>query len=132
MRRNDWRPRLISYLARTMAAPFEYGRNDCALFVAGAVEAMTGVDHARGWRGYRSLSRGLAKLQEKGFGDHVALVSSIFEECPVAFAREGDIAVLNEPAGPALGIVQGEAVYILRHEGVALAPLIKAERAFHV
>lgn len=132
MRRDDWRPRLISYLARTMASPFQYGRNDCALFVAGGVEAMTGVDHARGWRGYRSLAGGMAKLQEKGFADHVALVASIFEECPVAFAREGDIAVLNESDGPALGIVQGEAVYVLRHEGIALASLITADRAFHV
>ncbi|MTH62114.1 hypothetical protein GL300_23225 [Paracoccus litorisediminis] len=115
-----------------MRTSFAYGRHDCALFAAGAVAAMTGTDHARGWRGYRSRAAGLRKLREAGFEDHIALVASHLEEIHPALAAPGDVAVVEGEDGPALGIVQGESIYILQREGLGLVSLLAAQRAFRV
>lgn len=132
LRLDDWQARLIDYVGQQTREPFAYGRNDCALFTAGAVKAMTGQDPAVGLRGYRSLKAGEKKLSEKGFADHVAVAASMFEEVPPAMAQVGDIAVVPGDDGLALGIVQGEAVYLLRRDGVGLVSILSAVRAFRV
>lgn len=135
----DWEGRLVAYLSDHARDPFRYGRLDCALFTAGAIEAMTGVDHARGFRGYRTLQAGMKKVQDKGFEDHVGVVAGLFQEIAPAFAQPGDIAVIQGDDGPALGIVQGEAVYVLRRAdgesrlpALGLVPLLSAVKAFRV
>ncbi len=45
-----WQKRLTDFLRANHARPFQPGRWDCAIWAAGAVEAMTGEDHLRGFR----------------------------------------------------------------------------------
>lgn len=132
MRRRDWQARLTNYLMSVQGQPFRPGRLDCALFAAGAVEAMTGVDHAKGRRGYRTLATGEQKLRAEGYASHIDLVAAIFEEVPVAFAQAGDLAAVPTDEGPALGVVQGEYVYVMQPGGLGLVPLLTAARAFRV
>lgn len=133
-RHPDWQARLGAYLADVAGRPFRAGRLDCALFAAGAVEAMTGQDHAALWRGkYKSLKAGNALLQEQGWADHVAVVASLFPETPTAYAQTGDIAVLPaDRRGAALGIVQGAGVYALSPAGLSIVSRLHAQRAFTV
>lgn len=131
-RRADWRRQLMAYLAAAAGRKFRPGRHDCALFVAGAVEAMTDVDHARGFRGYRTLAEGQRKLAQKGHDDHVALAASRFEEVPPLMARPGDVAVVPVEGGAALGIVQGASIYLVGPDGFGTVPLTAADRAFRV
>ncbi|NTT86928.1 DUF6950 family protein [Tabrizicola fusiformis] len=133
MRKADWKACLTDYVAGLAQRPFEPGLNDCALFAAGAVAAMTGSDPAHGWRGrYRTLRGGLRLLRKQGYTDQIAYAASLLPEIPVAFAAPGDLAVVNSPAGPALGVVQGEGVYVLTPVGLGLLPLLSATRAFRV
>ena len=82
-RRADWRPRLTEYLARVAGARFRPGQHDCALFAAGAVEAMTGHDPAAEWRGtYRTLEEGRVVLAGQGYADQVGLVADLFQAVP--------------------------------------------------
>jgi hypothetical protein len=132
-RHHDWEVRLVDYVVPLMGAGFAWGRLDCALFAAGAVQAMTGEDLAKGWRGYRTLAGGMRKLSEAGFEDHVALAASLLEEVPPSLAFRGDVAVVQGDPGLALGIVQGEAVYVMRPSGgIGLVPILSALRAFRV
>lgn len=131
-RLHDWQPRLTTYLRSVARLGFEYGRHDCCTFTAGCVEAMTGKDPMRGFRGYRNLEQGMKKLGGKGFPDHVAAVASLFEECPPAFAQPGDIAVVDGERFPSLGIVQGSKIYVLGQHGIGAADLTAAKRAFRV
>lgn len=129
----DWRPRLTAYLADSARDGFRYGSNDCALFSAGAVRAMTGHDPAAGWRGtYTTLEGGLKRLMKAGFNDHVALVSSLFQEVAPAFAQVGDIALVDAPNGPALGIVAGETIACLAPQGLGHLPREAAVRTWTV
>lgn len=132
MRYDDWRPRLTAYLAGVSRTPFEYGKHDCALFAAGAVEAMTGEDVARGFRGYRTLKAGVKKARAKGFRDHVEIFAKRFDEVPVAMAQVGDVAIVPGDDGLAVGIVQGEQIYVAAPRGIGLVPLLTAKQAFRV
>jgi len=135
-RLTDWRSRLLSYLVAERAAPFEYGSHDCALFAAGAVAAMTGVDYAAPYRGhYRTLLGGLRALHRDGYEDHVALAAAHLEAVHPAYAAPGDLAAI--PGGTdglsALGVVQGAAVYVLMPDGgVGLVSRTTAAKAFRV
>jgi hypothetical protein len=122
MRLPDWKSRLTAYLAAKAPLLIEPGVHDCALFPAGAVEAMTGVDLAVEWRGRYTTF-------EEGFK---ALVARHFEEIAPAFAWAGDLAVVDGPLGPSLGVVQGEGVYVLTGTRMGLLPLTHALRAFRV
>jgi hypothetical protein len=124
-----WQSRLTDFLRENHRRPFEPGRWDCAIWAAGAVEAMTGEDHLRGFRGYRTIAEGKRRLQEKGFADHIAYVAAHLPEVPPAFAQPGDVAVIE---GQSLGIVQGANVYFFGVNGFGTLPFTVIERAFRV
>lgn len=129
----NWRLGLGNYLSAVARKKFKPGSHDCALFVAGAVEAMTGTDFAKGHRGYRTLKQGRAKLKKKGYSDHVAYAADQLPEIPVLMAQVGDIAVVDDGAGEdVLGVVQGSGVYALGLEGLAVVSLVSAKRAFKI
>jgi hypothetical protein len=128
-----WRNRLKSYASASAREPFAYGRHDCALFAAGAVEAMTGHDPAADWRGrYTTLLGGLRVIRKSGHDDHIAAAAAWFAEIPPAKAQVGDLAVVAGDDGPALGVVAGPHVWVLRPDGLGTVPLTMAERAFRV
>lgn len=130
----DWRARLTAYLAAGAREPFAYGRHDCALFAAGAVAAMTGIDLAAPFRGrYRSLRGGLRVMRAAGYADHVALAAAHLPACDPARALPGDLAVFDTPDGRALGVVQGPGVYVLGPSGaLSIMPRTAASGALTV
>lgn len=129
----DWHPRLVAYLAGVRATPFAYGQHDCALFAAGAVAAMTGVDLAASWRGrYSSLKAGLKLVGRDGAADHVAVARAHLEPVHPAFAAVGDLAVILEADVPAFGIFEGQHIFVLRETGLGLVPREAATLAFKV
>ncbi len=105
-RLSDWQPRLVTYLAEVARLTMAPGQYDCALFVAGAVEAQTGTDHASAFRGkYKTLRGGLRKLKQMGHADHVALIGAHLAEIHPSMANPGDIAVVpGDETGAALGV----------------------------
>lgn len=132
-RKHGWRPALYAYLLSAAAEPFVYGRHDCALHAAAAVQAMTGVDPAAPWRGrYTTFRGGVRVLRKEGHEDHIAAVSAWFDETPPLMARVGDLAQVPGDGGPALGVVQGESVSVLLPRGLGLVPLTAADRAWRV
>lgn len=128
----DWQPRLHRWLLGLPARPIQPGTHDCCIFMAGAVEAQTGVDLAAGWRGrYTTMAGGQRLLRKAGYEDHVALVASHLPEGHVSQALPGDIAIVPAEEGPAGGVVQGGAVYVLGQDGrLAIVPMMPVMRLF--
>lgn len=123
----DWRPRLAAWLDACARRPYAPGTHDCALFAAGAVEAQTGIDFARAYRGaYRTVEAGEALLGQ----DAAAYAAAILpERSAVLDAVEGDIAVI----GPVLGVVGGAHVLVLRPQGgLGSVALTRADRVLAV
>jgi hypothetical protein len=124
---------LVAYLAQVGRTPFKPGLNDCALFLAGGVEAMTGVDHASDYRGrYTTIRGGVRILRRDGFEDHIALAEHHLTRKPIAFAQAGDGAVIPTETGHGLGIVQGANIYVLNESGLAIVPLTSASFALEL
>jgi len=133
MRQQDWAQRLAEYVGAVARTPYQPGVHDCALFVAGAVEVMTGVDHARGLRSkYTTVAGGMKQLKKRGYADHVDFVAQHHEEVPPLTAWQGDIAVVPSPEGDAVGVVQGRFIYVVGVKGVGCLELKDAVRAFRV
>ena len=122
MRLYNWESRLSAYAARVAREGFAWGRHDCALFAAGAVEAVTGTDPAAAWRGqYRTRAGGMRLIRAAGFADHVAAAESWFPRLDHGMHLPGDLAVF--PAADklgALGVVMGELAYVLRRDELGL------------
>ena len=132
VRRSDWHQRLTDYIMAAMQAPYQPGVHDCALFAAGAVDAMTGTDLAAPYRGrYATLRGGVRVLRRCGFANHVALVRHHLTAVPVARAMPGDLAWFDADELPVLGVVQGGVVYVLLPGGgLGWRPLTDATEAF--
>lgn len=128
------RAALAAFLRKVARTPYEPGRNDCALFAAGAVDAMTWVDYAAPYRGrYTTLAGGIRILRRDGYADHIDLAAAHLREIEPALAKAGDIAVVpGDENLQALGVVQGEVVYVLTPTGVGLVSRMEIQRAFEV
>lgn len=115
----NWPELLAGFLAQHANTPFEWGRQDCALFACDAIHIMTGVDLAESFRLQYQSALGASKQIQKAlvgmggnpFGglEELALrvcLANGMEEIPVELAGRGDL-LLGKTAldYPALGIV---------------------------
>jgi len=105
LRINGWEMRLDSLLNSRRMAPFQWGLQDCVLFAADAVLAITGVDHAAGFRGMSAKS---SYRYLRAHGGIEALASRVLG-CPSApgDAREGDIVLMRVGKRHALAVCMG-------------------------
>lgn len=129
-----WRARLSAYIESCRRRAYAPGEHDCALFVAGAVQAMTGEDIARPWRGYGSIADGMKALRKSKFRSPADALAAILEEIAPSAAANGDLLAFaaDDDAGAALGICAGEVAFVLREDGLGLMPTLRAKRAFRV
>jgi hypothetical protein len=119
--------------------PFEWGFNDCALFAADAVQAMTGEDPAPDLRGYDSEFGAIRTMKENGWAGVEETLEAVcnrsgFYDVPVAFARRGDVLLLECALnGHAAGVVglDGQAIGI-SPTGPLSFPIEAALRAWRV
>lgn len=135
-RLDNWRSRLSEEMDRQRQDPFAWGKHDCAIgFGAAIVQAVTGEDLARGYRGKYASPRGALKLlAEAGaetLGDFVAMK---LPEVNPALARLGDIGVIEAdgPVGQGLCMVDATGVVVLTETGHGHRPRSDMVRAFKV
>ena len=115
MRISTWEDALSNYIATKRHDPFEYGVNDCCLFAAGAVEAITGKDPMSEFRGkYDSLKTSLKAIKDIGAGTLEATMDNKFPEVAIGHAQRGDLAFFNE----SVGVVVGGFAYFVSDDGL--------------
>ena len=140
-RLDDWPARLRRFLEDRKRTPFAWGRNDCCLFAADAVLAITGTDAAAAWRGYRTARGAATRLDRHGGVAGLmreAAAAHGWAEILPAFARRGDVVLLVHPAPrhavDALGIVDlsGRRAAVPDADGLAAVPLIQAVTAWRI
>lgn len=133
-RLKDWRARLSDEIERHRRMPYDEAQNNCGLFAADCIKAMTGVDLAESLRArFSTLDEALALLRDMGHPDLCAFAAAHLQEVHPVFARAGDVmAFRSEPTGWALGIVSGERVTVQRPDGLGTLPRSAAEKAFRV
>lgn len=132
----DWRVRFEREIDDMRRIPFAWGSHDCGPAFAGRmVLAITGEDLCTPWRGrYGTAGEALRLLRTEGYDDLADLVATLLPEIHPSRARIGDVAAfpMDSPLGSALGVVNGERVFVLRPEGIGTMELLQAHRAFKV
>ena len=140
MRLENWQAALSDYLLNAERVPFRYGRQDCGLFVAGAIRAMTGVDVASTLRGYAKRTEAFKRIADlcgqptmEAVAGHLAALHGV-SEVPVFCAQRGDAVLLRSGRRSSLGIVAMHGTEILTpyRDGLLRLPLSHARRAWHI
>lgn len=133
-RYEDWPLRLAAAIEAARGRPFSWGAQDCCLFAADVVRALTGEDLAAPFRGrYASRAQAVAILGARGGLE--AVVTSVLG-APLAtplLARRGDVVMVATADGPALGICADRGVcWLTGPAGLVRCWLRDAARAWRV
>lgn len=135
-RLDDWRARLAAEMDRQRRTPFKWGTQDCAIgFAAGIVQALTGVDMARGYRSqYRGPKGALRILKEAGADSLSTFVAGLLPEVHPAFANVGDIGIIasDGPLNEALCMIDASGLVVMTPDGHGRRPRADLIRAFKV
>ncbi len=118
----------ISDAIRECNKPFKWGTNDCCTLFAKAVEATSGRDILRGYRGYKTKKGAAKKLRDKGHGTLVKFVKSCMgDEIHIAQARHGDIVMQDARR---VGVCCGRWTAMLGDDGIAYVRTLDCQLAF--
>ena len=105
-RRNDWAAQMWAQVEDHSDAPFAWGINDCCLFVARVIDAMTETSHELELASqYTDEETALAYIAS--FGSLEAAVSSYLGQPEPGRPLRGDVVLIDGGDGPALGILVG-------------------------
>lgn len=136
LRFEDWPLRLDAFLSAARDRPFSWGDNDCALFVADCIGALTGVDPAADLRGrYVDQDSAAAVIGAGGLSRLVERIASAhgFQSIQPTFAGRGDVVMFTTPEyGVTLGICIGAYIAAPGADGMILFKRSRIERAWRV
>ena len=131
-----WRARLEAAIDDIKSKPFSWEDNECVTGLAGKVIlAVTGEDPTKPYQGkYNDSVSALRVMRQTGFKNLGDLTASILPEIHPSQAKIGDIAAIkmDSPFGYALGVVNGERVFVLMENGIGTVDLLECQRAFKV
>ena len=126
----DWQARLQAFVCSRLHMPFEWGSNDCCLFVADGVRAITGHDPAADVRGKYRTERGALRMIQR-FGGLQAIGAARFgAEIAPAFAQAGDVGLLTIDDRQSLALCAGDGWIGAGAQGLVRAPLAAATMAW--
>ena len=135
----DWERDLNDFISKSRQEPFKWGQNDCCLFAANAVLAVTGYDLAEDFRGKYTTGQGALKcLADHGVRDVAELLelfqSSVVQPQFVAFAQRGDLMLydLGARLGPAVGVCIGQDSAFVGLAGLQFIPTLSCSKSWRV
>lgn len=128
----DWRLRLDALVHERTSVPFVWGVQDCALWAADCVLAITGIDLAADLRGHRSARQALRTIRKHG-GLFSIATRALGPAAGVHNASEGDVLLVGMGKRVALGVMlPGPMVVGPGATGLCAAPLSDALCAWRV
>jgi len=136
MRYHDWPERLFAEIAAAKKTKFAWGEQDCALFVFGCVEAMTGVDYMKSLKGKYRCRRSSKEAFKKIEGAET--LRAFADECfgnriDLSNARRGDVVLLDIDSIESFGIVVGShAVFLELKKGIQTVSVNSCSYAWRV
>jgi hypothetical protein len=114
MRKTDWQARFSDFGKARTYMPFSWGSNDCCVFAAAAVEAITGTNPMASFEPYgtapgalrKALRRLLRRIDEAGGLKAFAAVH-LGEPVSPRLAGVGDVVLVMNAGREMLGICNG-------------------------
>lgn len=120
--------KLEAFLLERRDMPFEWGKNDCCLFVADAVKAMCGYDYAASLRGYTTRFGAARRLYKAG--GLSSIVDGLLTPINPALAQRGDVILCETDEGMALGICIGSKFAAAGPNGVLFYSMMLAKKGW--
>lgn len=115
----DWQVRFEAFVAARRAAPFAWGSNDCALFAADCVQALTGTDPAlQGLRAHRTEKQALRSLKRHGGLVGIA-TAALGAPMSALHANVGDVVLAESGGRGLLAICNGSTCLAPSARGLA-------------
>lgn len=121
----DWESRLYDFFEEMRDVPHAYGSNDCGLFGASAVLAITGIDPAAHIRGTYSTEIGCAKMLLP-YGGLFEFVDMLLPRDDLAMCRRGDLVGMNGERGPFIAVAWGTMAVSVNDSGTVQIPMDQA------
>lgn len=131
MRRIDWQLRLAEFVEARASMPFVWGQNDCCLFAADCVLAMTGHDPAAPLRGYSTALAAQRLIDEAG-GLRELATRFLGEPVSPLMAGVGDVLLLVNEGRELLAICNGTCAIGPGGEGMAVLGIESAMAAWKI
>lgn len=134
MRRPDWPENLAALLEAWRGHRFCWGRYDCAHWALAVLVAVS----ARDWglvalTPYHTASGARRYLRRLHCHDMVALADGLLgPRCSSAVLQRGDLAAINTPAGPALGVCTGAHIAVMTPGGLGFVPRAQATAGWKI
>jgi hypothetical protein len=129
----DWPQRLSEKMLQAQPLAHEWGSNDCVIFCADCVEAMTGLDPIEDVRGRWTSKIGAARvIKSAGFESLGEMAADRLNEIPVSECKRGDVVLCDGEAGEFLAIVIAHYCVAPGPYGLAQIPLSQAQKGFAV
>lgn len=132
MRRADWLPRLLEYVEAVRLRPFDPVAHNCALFVAGAVEAVTGSDPRAELGLNIATQRDVIEALIRYGGVRGLATASFGPVQARLLARRGDVMVRQGIDGDTLGVCMGDHALFLGPDGLQVRQLDECDASWSV
>ena len=97
VRHDNWPRHFYDFLAERNAMPFAWGSNDCALFAAACVQAISGHDIASAYVGLYDNAAGTLSVISQAGGLQAICQQHLGDPIPVAMAQRGDVVYIQHP-----------------------------------
>lgn len=127
----DWQVRMQAFVRERRKMPFAWGRNDCAVFAADYLEAVTGERVCTDLRAHTNAREALQTLERAG-GVRAIATRALGEPIPVVLAGVGDVVVIAVGKREALAVCNGGTAVAPGPAGVVAVPMQQALAAWRV
>lgn len=129
----NWYSRLFNLISEKENEQFKIGTNDCTIFAADVVNAVTGVDYAEKYRGkYKTFKAGNELLKADGFESNIDFIEKNFEEIPASFSRAGDIGLIKVKRGFAVVAIMSGFAVAVSNNGLQRYKISEVSKVFKI
>lgn len=101
------------------------------MFVVRVAEALTGEDHGKAYRGYKTARGAKARLLKHGGVEAIATIE-FGEPKSHLYAKRGDIVSVKTGEEIALGICLGDKIAVVSEDGLLMLPIRDGINAWSV
>ncbi len=129
MKTDGWEKRLNEFL--DSVGPFEWGSNDCCMFAVKAVEVMTGEDHGKPYRGYKTGLGAARRLEKHGGVEGIATIE-LGAPKPILYVKRGDVVSVKNDGNLLLGICLGDKIAAVSETGLVFLSTDTIQNAWSV
>lgn len=131
IRYHDWQLRFEAFVRERWARPFAWGSNDCVLFAADSVQALTGQRLCPELRIHTGVRDGLQLLRALG-GVRAIASRALGSEIPAVRALVGDVVVVPTGKREALAVCNGGTAIFPGPQGIEPVSMRLARAAWRV